>query len=121
MNYLEQLGFAFFGSVMQELIYWYQLRNQLHQTQYQDMLKSVQYWVLTALMILLGPVGVVVWFYGHSDALTARDYALFGAAFPLIFKASVGALVDNQNKINLGISDHKSFLRRYLLRDTSGK
>jgi hypothetical protein len=115
MGYVEQLAFSLFGAVMQELIYWYQLRTKLKQIEYRELITSKAYWLVTALMILVGPVGVIVWFYGNEGALTARDYALFGAAFPLVFKAGVGAIADNNNRDQLG-TETKGTVKKYLMR-----
>lgn len=83
---------AAFGAAMQEFGYWWQLRYRIEEAQYKAQLKSVAYWVIVLIMILGSGIGTVFWYQDRVGA--SKDYVVFGAAFPLIFKQFVGALAD---------------------------
>ena len=78
---------AAFGSAIQELAYWWQLRFKLNAKKYQEQMQSAEYWIVVALMILGSGIGTVFWFGMQEPA--AKDSMVLGASFPLIFKHAV--------------------------------
>lgn len=78
------------GASLQELLYWYDLRQHLKHKRYERLLRSTAYWIVTGLMIALSTVGTWLWFDGAT--VDARHYLLVGAAFPLLFKSAVPAV-----------------------------
>ncbi|MEM8869677.1 MAG: hypothetical protein AAF848_06040 [Pseudomonadota bacterium] len=87
------LAAAFVGALCQELLHWYNLRHKLELKTYRALLASPGYWVVTILMLLLAPVGVLIWFYEARDSLALRDFFVCGAAFPTLVKAAAAAAV----------------------------
>jgi len=83
------------GATLQELIYWYDSRSKLETDEYQRMMHSLSYWVITFLMIVLSAIGCCIWYSGQ--AASGRDYLITGAGFPLLLKKAVSALTSNQN------------------------
>jgi hypothetical protein len=94
-----QLAAPFLGAILLEVIHWYQLREVLHLKKYQRALRSVSYWVLTVLMVILGGVGALI---VYADA-TPVGLLLAGAAFPTVFKKLVAAFAEKS--VTLGEED----------------
>lgn len=73
----------FIGAIAQELLHWYQLRERLDQVRLSRLLRSVGYWVITVLVVLVSGAGALIYFNGR---LTAGEMLIAGAAFPTLFK-----------------------------------
>jgi len=82
---------ASFGAAVQELVTWYNIRNQLESAEYQRLIHSSGYWAITALMVLVAGIGTALWFHGEKHSF--RDYLLLGAGFPLVLKKGISALM----------------------------
>ena len=80
---------ALLGALLQEVAHWHELKTNLDQENYKHLLRSLPYWVITVLMILLSGIGTVVWFW--EDPQDLRTYLLVGAAFPVILKKAVAS------------------------------
>jgi hypothetical protein len=52
-------------------------------------------------MIILTPAGILLWFNGETELYKTRDFLIFGAALPLIFKSGVSAAASG-NTVKLG-------------------
>ena len=50
---------AVFGSAIQELAYWWQLRFKLSNKKYQEQMRSVAYWVVVIAMVIGSGIGTV--------------------------------------------------------------
>jgi len=98
----------FVGAIALEVVSWYLLRTRLDKPQYQKLLKSVGYWVITVLMVLVGALGALFLFWGR---LEVWQLFIAGAAFPTLFKKLVSAFITDQTK--LGASEAPSPLRDY--------
>jgi hypothetical protein len=88
---------AAFGSAVQELAYWWELRFKLTEKKYREQMRSVAYWIVVFAMVVGSGIGTVVWF--SSETVEARDVLILGAAFPLLFKHAVSAV---EARANLG-------------------
>jgi FtsH-binding integral membrane protein len=89
---LEVLA-PFVGAAALEVVHWFRLREKLQLAKYQKLLRSTGYWVVTALMILVG--GFVTLIYlGDNDR--PDQLLIVGAAFPTLFKSLIGAATDRQ-------------------------
>lgn len=86
---------AAFGSAVQELAYWWELRFKLSQKKYQEQMRSVAYWIIVLAMVVGSGIGTVIWFASQSTA--PKDALILGAAFPLIFKHAVGVVEARPN------------------------
>jgi Na+-transporting methylmalonyl-CoA/oxaloacetate decarboxylase beta subunit len=80
-----------FGALLQEILFWYEARTKLSAGKYRALLKSVGYWVTTALMVVGAGVGSWMWFEPATQ--NPKTYLFVGAAFPIIFKKVVAALI----------------------------
>ena len=80
---------AAFGSAIQELAYWYQLRFKLSSKKYQQQMRAIEYWVIVALMVVGSGIGTMFWVATQVPA--PKDCMVLGAAFPLIFKHAFDA------------------------------
>lgn len=96
---------AAFGSSLQELSYWYDARARLALKKYQAMLRSSTYWIITMLMIVGSGAATLIWINLDPSMYELRDYLLFGAAFPLIFKKAVGTAAKAKAQVKLGSAD----------------
>jgi len=77
------------GALAQEVLHWYRLRTRLERPEYQRLLRSRAYWVITAAMIAMSSFGTAL-IYGTRSA-GADELFVLGAAFPMIFKKLVAA------------------------------
>ena len=82
---------AAFGASLQELVTWYNLRNTLSSDEHRELLHSAAYWAITVLMILASGIGTWIWYNGEKHPL--RECLLAGAAFPLLVKKGVSAVI----------------------------
>jgi hypothetical protein len=108
-----QLSFiliASFGALCQEIIFWFELRNKLNEEETKKLFKSVFYWLITFLMIIISGIGTMILFYEAPPATPFKDRIPFilGAAFPLIFKKVVDAAKKRDLGKN-GIKENPSF------------
>jgi hypothetical protein len=101
---------ASFGSVLQELVYWYEIRHKMAAPKSTALFRSSAYKLTTIAMIVLTGPAVVIWYSG--DAVTLRDYMLTGAAFPLIFKKAAATFRLGSRRLGAGYRE--SFLDSYL-------
>ncbi|RWA68842.1 hypothetical protein [Mesorhizobium sp.] len=103
-----------FGAALQELSHWYQLRTKLQTSEYNELIKSNIYWLVTTLMVVVTPVGVLVWFSDSISNFKPRDFLLFGASFPLVFKSAVAAAAASQSTMKLGPKIKTAPIKTYL-------
>lgn len=78
---------AAFGSAIQELAYWWQLRHKLSAKKYQEQMRSVAYWIIVSAMVIGSGIGTVIWLW--SETVAPKDAMILGAGFPLMFKHAV--------------------------------
>ena len=107
-----EIGFlltAGFGAFVQEFLHWYDLRKKLHKDEYKALLKSISYWIIVIIMIVVSAIGV--WILYSEKIADSRDLQLLlGAAFPLLFKKLVGGVTNND--VTLG---PKSTISNYFI------
>lgn len=94
---------AAFGSALQELLYWHELRHKLRASKCRETLQSGAYWIVTLLMVIGSGIAVGL-VYGSQLPRNPLEYILLGASFPALFKKLV--LLKSQQKLNLG--DHRA-------------
>jgi hypothetical protein len=80
-----------FGALLQEILFWHEAKAKLSVRKYRALLKSVGYWVVTALMIAGAGIGSWLWFEPATQ--NPKAYLFVGAAFPILFKKVVAALI----------------------------
>lgn len=96
------------GAISQEIAYWYDLRSKVQAQKYRDLIASPAYWGITLSMIAASAVGTVVWFAGEVQS--TRTYLLTGAAFPLILKKAISALLARPSRLGAA-SDMRTYFR----------
>ena len=87
---------AAFGALVQEIIHLYDLRKTLGE-ETSTFLKSWKYWAITLVMIVVSGIGTWVLYHEtlNNDDLNIKSVVFtLGAAFPLIFKKTVGGFVE---------------------------
>jgi hypothetical protein len=94
MTEIQFILIAAFGSMVQEVIHLYDLRNKLHLEELTPILSSWKYWAITGAMILVSGVGTWV-LYGDNLIIKSVIFIL-GAAFPLLFKKLVAGATNNR-------------------------
>jgi hypothetical protein len=104
MHDIKLILIACFGAFTQEFLHLYDLRKQIttsaQRKKYDKMLRSLDYWLLSAGFTLVG--GVFTWLWYHGDVgLRSRDYLVMGIAFPLIVKKVISAF-SQETKVKLG-------------------
>jgi len=78
---------ALFGGFLQELLYWYGLRQRLSEQRYRNMLGYRSYWIVTILMVVVGvPIATVLMHYDDTVRMSLRDAMFFGAGAPALLK-----------------------------------
>lgn len=96
------VGMGALGSFLQEIAYWYDLKEHLDESKYRQLYRSPMYWVVILAMVAGAGFGTWAWF--DPEAQTGRTYVLCGAAFPLLLKKFVSAFVGSQT--TLGTPEH---------------
>lgn len=83
MGYWEVFTFGCVGGVAAEILKWWKIRDELERKRLPNWSKSIPYWIVTSLMIILG--GGVVIIYVRSGAVLNPFLAFhIGATAPLI-------------------------------------
>ncbi|HYC05430.1 MAG TPA: hypothetical protein VED40_19215 [Azospirillaceae bacterium] len=88
-----------FGFLLQELLWWYRLRQRLATQEYDQLVRSKSYWVITLLIAFGCRVFAIIWFHDRFMSVSLRDFFLFGASVPVLVKQSIAA---GSEKIHLG-------------------
>lgn len=102
---------ATFGAALQELAHWYELRAVPDVPNATPSSRSIEYWLVTLMMIAGSGAGTTVWLSGEqSQAVDARDALVFGAAFPALFKQAVRA-AGSAGPAMLGTADDANHVR----------
>jgi len=103
---------AMFGSIIQELLHWYEHRHHLEEELYNQMINSKLYWYIVLAMIISSGFGSWLLFGQYRELSGRHDIQmLIGAAFPLIFKKAYSAIGE---KLKLGVqSDRQQVIRSY--------
>ncbi|MEM6931979.1 MAG: hypothetical protein AAF526_00150 [Pseudomonadota bacterium] len=103
---LEFMFVSAMGAIAQELVHWYDLRKKLSTKRVSSLLRSKEYWLITALMISLTPV--CCWILFGDESINKQLQFLSGAGFPLILKKAISALSES-DKTNLGDSSIRDY------------
>lgn len=114
---LKFLLAAFLGVILQEVLHWYDLRLKLHLKKYQQTLKSPSYWVITIIMIACSTGGVYFFLEANIDRYVARDFMVYGFAFPIIIKKAAAAVSQGPGEPTLGDEEgerKKGMFKEYL-------
>ncbi len=90
MSSLELFGFGAFGALIQEVLWWYNGRHSLDHERYEKLTRSLGYWAVTTIFILLAGGLTAVWFLGETPP-SARTALLTGAMAPLLLKQALKA------------------------------
>lgn len=104
---------SFTGAVVQELIWWYDVRHELNDKKYADLIRSKGYWIIVSLTVLVSTIGPLLLHHRELDNYRPLDFMIFGAGFPLFFKQLSGNAIRQVRKTKLGPGD---LLTTYLLR-----
>lgn len=91
-----QIVAPFIGAIALEALHWYQLREKTGTAQFRRAVRSVAYWVITAVMIIVGGVGALIYF---GERLSAGELLIAGAAFPTLLKKLIAPFVKKQTKL----------------------
>ena len=85
---------AIAGCVLQEFIYWFELRHTIAQGEIPPELNSRPYWVITISSIVVFSIGAYCYFIFSEDQenLNFFTVAIFSAGFPRLFKGAVQQL-----------------------------
>ena len=98
----EQIFVGSFGAFLQELLHWYGLRFKLSSEEYDNLLKSVRYWIIISLMVISAGILTYIWFADSSNHRSLREFILFGFSFPLILKKAGEAVALQHTEEKLG-------------------
>lgn len=78
------------GCILQEFIYWFELRHEIANGKIPVELNSKGYWILTiASVILFSAASYFYFIYGEGGSPNFITIALFAAGFPRLFKGAV--------------------------------
>ena len=87
---LKFMLIAAFGALVQEFLYWWDLRKGLSAKKYKSTLQSKLYWALIVGMIFVSAIGTYILCY--EDGIQSMQIPLIlGASFPALFKKAVSA------------------------------
>lgn len=87
--------FSLAGALFQELLHWRELNRKLTTPEFQRALRSVSYWIITVLMLVMTPL-VVGALANGDDSLPILTYMVMGAGAPLLFKKAVSAVTEDK-------------------------
>jgi hypothetical protein len=83
--------YSLLGCILQEFIYWFELRDELAAGSIPVELNSKIYWIITILSVLFFSLGSYYYFTTIPGQSTANFFtiAVFAAGFPRLFKGAV--------------------------------
>lgn len=85
--------YCLFGCVIQEVIYWFELRKNIAQGEIPPTLNSKGYWIITILSIFMFSIGSYLYFKStDQEGINFMTVAVFSAGFPRLFKAAVSSV-----------------------------
>ncbi|GHA35228.1 hypothetical protein GCM10007103_15970 [Salinimicrobium marinum] len=109
------------GCVIQEFIYWFELRHQIARGQAPPELTSTPYWIITICSILVFSLGSYFYFALNENRADLNFFtiAIFSAGFPRLFKGAVqqlGATPEkSRNKTFTAEPERKFGIKDYLM------
>ncbi len=110
------------GCLLQEFIYWFELRHQIARGEIPPELNSKPYWIITCSSIVIFSLGSYFYFTLSEDLANLNFFtvAIFSAGFPRLFKGAVQQLgtpetSKNGNKSIIPESKGNFGLRQYLM------
>lgn len=109
---------AFSGCMIQEFIYWFELRHQIARGNIPPELTSGPYWMITLCSIVVFSLGSYFYFTFSEDQANLNFFtiAIFSAGFPRLFKGAVQQLGASPKPVR-----HKTFAaepeREFKLKD----
>jgi hypothetical protein len=81
------------GCILQEFIYWFELRYEIAKGNIPSVLKSSVYWIITLLAIaIFSSCSYLYFLYGEQEVPNFFTTAVFSAGFARIFKGAVTSL-----------------------------
>jgi hypothetical protein len=86
--------YCLMGCILQEFLYWFELRNSLAAGTYPKELKSKLYWIITFIGIILFSIASY-WYFTTATGDKVKSFftiAVFAGGFPRLFKGAVQAL-----------------------------
>ncbi|MEH6407139.1 MAG: hypothetical protein V7767_07650 [Leeuwenhoekiella sp.] len=88
------------GCVLQEFIYWFELRHEIAKGEIPPELKSKPYWIITISSVVIFSIGAYCYFiFSENQAnLNFFTIAIFSAGFPRLFKGAVQQLGNPRDK-----------------------
>lgn len=96
-------GSAALGAVIQELLYWYNLRHSLDEAKYRALVRSSGYWLIMGVwLVASGILSLIL-----LDNPSSRDAFVFGIALPLLIK-QIGQAQTGQVTLGSGASSYFS-------------
>ncbi|MGV6830357.1 MAG: hypothetical protein ACWA5P_02185 [bacterium] len=104
---------ALLGASIQEIFHWYEIRTKLGLKKYKLLLRSISYWVITILMVIASTLGVYFFLESNLDQYIARDFMVYGFAFPIILKQATKVIASNNSETKLGSNDNINIFKIY--------
>jgi hypothetical protein len=86
----------FAGAIALETVHWYQLREKSQTAAFKRAIRSVEYWVITLAMIVVGGAGALIYL---GERLNAAELFIAGAAFPTLLTKIISAFVKKQTAL----------------------
>ena len=108
--------FSFLGCIIQEFIYWFELRNDIAKGNIPVELNSSAYWIITTISILIFSTASFFYFSTIQSEVNFFTIAVFAAGFPRLFKGAVQQL-GNQAMPQLPITKKLVEKRKMKIRD----
>ncbi|WP_424494150.1 hypothetical protein [Salinimicrobium sp. GXAS 041] len=110
------------GCLLQEFIYWFELRHQIARGEVPPELNSTAYWVITCSSVIIFSLGSYFYFTisENQEDLSFFTIAIFSAGFPRLFKGAVQQLGTpkpsrNDNKSFISESKNNFGVKKYLM------
>ncbi|NVJ47741.1 MAG: hypothetical protein HWE07_11460 [Cytophagia bacterium] len=105
---------ALAGCLVQECIYWFELRNEIAKGNIPISLKSGAYWVISLISFLFFSYGSVLYFVNLDSETNAFTVAIFAAGFPRVFKGMVSSIVNNPPEM---VAESRQIKRKFTVQD----
>jgi hypothetical protein len=104
---------AALGSLFQEFLHHVDLQRSLRPDRYRKLVRSVVYYALAGLMIVLSAAVVSVAYSDQPNHLTNVEVLILGAAAPALFKDAVSAATKRKAHAGVGAPSIGDYVRDY--------
>lgn len=110
---VEPVTALLLGVIIQELLWWYNIRRKLSIKKYKNLIRSWGYWIMSFSLAAFTVIGIMAWKWNSIGSYSTLDLMLFSAAIPVFIKEAVGII--GKKDRNLGVYSNSSLSSYFLM------